>query len=60
MDEKESVQDFLSRMTHIVSQMKSYGENVSSEKIVSKVLHSLNTKFDHIATVIEDSKDLSS
>ena len=38
MGEKESVQDFLTRVTHILSQMKSYGEIVNSEKFVSKVL----------------------
>ncbi|KAK2976681.1 hypothetical protein RJ640_004282 [Escallonia rubra] len=54
MKSNESVQDFLSRVSGIVSQMKSYGE-----KWVAKVLRSLTTKFDHVVAAIEESKDLS-
>ena len=47
MKEKESVQEFLSeffsRVSGVVSQMKTCGENLSNETIVSKVLRSLRT-----------------
>ena len=59
MKEKESVQEFLSRVFGIVSYMKTYGENVSSETIVCKVLRSLITDFNYVVVAIEESKDLS-
>ncbi|XP_075076448.1 uncharacterized protein LOC142163093 [Nicotiana tabacum] len=59
MKNNESVQDFLSRVTGIVSQMKSYGEEVSDETVVAKVLRSLPPKFEHVVAAIEESKDLS-
>jgi len=43
----------------IVHQMKTYGENVSNETIISKVLKSLKKKFDYVVASIEESKDLS-
>jgi len=39
--------------------MKTYGENISNETIVSKVLRSLTKDYDHVVAVIEESKDLS-
>lgn len=38
--------------------MRSYGENISDEKIVQKILISLTKKFKQIVTVIEESKDI--
>lgn len=46
-------------MSSIVSQMRSYGENITNETIVAKVLRSLPPKFDHVVAAIEESKDLS-
>ncbi|CAO2827768.1 unnamed protein product [Amaranthus hypochondriacus] len=60
MGEKESVQQYLSRVTEIVSQMRSYGEQISNETIVSKVLRSLNDDWNNVVPAIEESKDLSS
>ena len=59
MQEKESVQDFLSRVSAIVNHMKSYGEDVSTKTVVCKVLRSLTPRFDHVVAIIEESKDLS-
>ncbi|KAK2976159.1 hypothetical protein RJ640_001087 [Escallonia rubra] len=59
MKNNESVQDFLSRVTAIVSQMKSYGEQITDEIVVAKVLRSLTPTFDHVVAAIEESKDLS-
>ncbi|KAK3032215.1 hypothetical protein RJ639_036145 [Escallonia herrerae] len=59
MKSVESVQDFFSRVSGIVSQMKSYGEKLDDEIVVAKVLRSLTTKFDHVVAAIEESEDLS-
>ncbi|KAK2983132.1 hypothetical protein RJ640_022604 [Escallonia rubra] len=59
MKSGESIADFLSRAMAIVSQMRSYGKNISYETVVAKVLRSLTPKFDHVVAVIEESKDLS-
>lgn len=59
MKNNESVQDFLSRVTKIVGQMKVFGEKISDQTVVEKVLRSLTSKFDHVVAAIEESKDLS-
>ena len=59
MKEKEKVQAFLSRVSEIVSHMRSYGENVSNETIVSKVLRSLTKDFNHVVATIKETKVLS-
>ncbi|KAA8523955.1 hypothetical protein F0562_010614 [Nyssa sinensis] len=59
MKSGESIADFLSRVTTIVSQMRSYDEKISDETVVAKVLRSLTPNFDHVVSAIEESKDLS-
>ncbi|XP_009770138.1 uncharacterized protein [Nicotiana sylvestris] len=59
MKNNESVQDYMSRVSYIVNLMKSYGEIVSDEIVVAKVLRSLTNKFEHVVAAIEESKDLS-
>jgi gag-polypeptide of LTR copia-type len=59
MNQDESVQSFLTRVTTIVNQIRSCGENLSEKIVVMKVLRSLTTKFDHMIAAIEESKDLS-
>ncbi|KAK6255552.1 hypothetical protein SCA6_016857 [Theobroma cacao] len=39
--------------------MKSYGEDISEETVVAKVLRSLTPKFEHIVAAIEEAHDLS-
>ncbi|KAK9003653.1 hypothetical protein V6N11_084288 [Hibiscus sabdariffa] len=58
MKHKESMQQFLSRVSGIVNPMKSYGEILSNENFVSKVL-SLISKFDRVIIAIEETKDFS-
>lgn len=58
MKEKESVQDYTSRVSGIVNHMKMYDENVSNQTIVSKVLRSLTSKFNHVVATIKESKGL--
>lgn len=39
--------------------MRIFEEHISKRRIVEKILKNLSSKFDHIITVIEKSKDLS-
>ena len=41
MREKEKVQDYLSRISRIVQQMRSYGEEISDKHVVGKILRTL-------------------
>lgn len=59
MKGNESVQEYLARISAIVSQMRSYGEKITDETVVAKALRSLSPKFDHVVAAIEESKDLS-
>ncbi|XP_021755280.1 uncharacterized protein LOC110720551 [Chenopodium quinoa] len=59
MKDNELVKDYFSKIIKIVNQMKSYGEEISNEKIVQKILVSLNDNFYDIVTIIEETKDLS-
>ena len=59
MKSNESVQTSLSRVSSLVNQMKSYGEDISEETVVAKVLRSLTPKFEHIVAAIEEPHDLS-
>ncbi|KAJ0491696.1 putative RNA-directed DNA polymerase [Helianthus annuus] len=42
----------------IVNNKRAYGEEVTDQVIVEKVLRSLPSKWDHVVTAIEESKDL--
>ncbi|GKB70775.1 reverse transcriptase domain-containing protein [Tanacetum coccineum] len=60
MKSSESAQDYLSRVSTLVNKMKSYGDQINEEALVSKVLRSLNSKFNHVVAAIEEAHDLSS
>ncbi|GAU15782.1 hypothetical protein TSUD_235980 [Trifolium subterraneum] len=59
MKEKESVGDFVTRVTKLVNLMKGCGETMNDQSVVEKILRSLTPRFD-IVVAIEESKDLSS
>ncbi|XP_021600660.1 uncharacterized protein LOC110606212 [Manihot esculenta] len=59
MKHGESAQDYLSRVSTVVSKMRSLGEQCLDSTLVAKLLRSLTPKFDHVVAVIEESKDLS-
>ncbi|KAJ0833844.1 putative RNA-directed DNA polymerase [Helianthus annuus] len=59
MKESETVGEYFSRVMGIVSQKRAYGEIVSDQSIVEKILRSLSPKFDYVVPSIEVSLDLS-
>ncbi|CAN6715063.1 unnamed protein product [Malus baccata var. baccata] len=58
MGENESFSAYLVRLFDLISQMRSYGENISNQRIVQKLLISLPRSYASIASVIENTKDL--
>ncbi|CAJ2653926.1 unnamed protein product [Trifolium pratense] len=59
MMDKESIGEYFTRLQTLVNSMKNYGETVSDQQVIEKVLRTLNPQFDHIVVAIEESKDLS-
>ncbi|XP_070673187.1 uncharacterized protein [Malus domestica] len=59
MKDDELLDDYLSRLSEIINQMKSYGEILSDERIVQKYLIRLPRKYNNIVSIIEETKDLS-
>lgn len=58
MRDDENISDFLSRAMKIVNQKRAYGEPVTDQLIVEKVLRSLPPKWDHVVAAIEEARDL--
>lgn len=59
MREEENVGDYCVRVKSCVDKMKTPREEISNEVIVKKVLRTLPPKWNHVAIIIEESKDLS-
>ncbi|CAN6698898.1 unnamed protein product [Malus baccata var. baccata] len=58
MEDNESLFVYLTRLFDIINQIRSYGEELSRERVVQKLLISLPKTYDVICYVIEHSKDL--
>ncbi|CAN6575524.1 unnamed protein product [Malus baccata var. baccata] len=58
MKENESLSAYLTRLFELINQMKSYGEILTHQREVQKVLISLSSKYDPICVVIERTSDL--
>lgn len=59
MKESETVKEYYTKIKELVSQMKTYGDNILDKRIVEKILISIPRKYDAIVTTIEQTKDLS-
>jgi hypothetical protein len=58
MKDFDSIDQFTYRVTDLVNQIRQNGDELVDQKVVEKVLRSFPRKFDAIAVVIEESKDL--
>jgi len=58
MSDQETVVDYFNRMQLLVNSMKTYGESLSDQMIVEKILRTLSPQFDHIVVATEELKDL--
>ncbi|TQD85937.1 hypothetical protein C1H46_028483 [Malus baccata] len=58
MKENESLSIYLTRLFELMNQMKSYGDNLTHQREVQKVLISLSSKYDPICVVIKRTSDL--
>ncbi|GJT09476.1 retrovirus-related pol polyprotein from transposon TNT 1-94 [Tanacetum coccineum] len=58
MKENEPLNDYSSRLTDLINQMKSYGDEIEDQRVVEKILISILEIFDPIIEIIENTKDL--
>ena len=59
MKEKETLKEYFSKVIELVNQIKSLGENLDDKSVCEKILISLSPKYNNIAAIIEETKDLS-
>ncbi|GMP66280.1 hypothetical protein CsSME_00026696 [Camellia sinensis var. sinensis] len=58
MKDMELLKDYFSRVMELVNQMKIYGDNITNQRVVEKILLSLPEKYSPIVAVIEETKNL--
>jgi len=59
MGEDESIQEFHMNILDIANAFDSFGEKMSEEKLIRKILRSLPKRFDMKVNVIEEAQDIS-
>ncbi|KAI5336252.1 hypothetical protein L3X38_015519 [Prunus dulcis] len=60
MHDDESVSGYVIKLLELVNQKKAYGDELTEQRIVQKLLISLSREYDSIAEVIEETKDTES
>lgn len=58
MKENETINNFTTRITRLVNKVKAFGEMITKQYVVAKLLRYLMRRFDNIVGAIEESKDL--
>lgn len=57
MKHNEAVQEFISRMMATIDKTLAFGDNITDQTVIAKVLRGLTHCFDHVVAAIEESKD---
>lgn len=57
--DKETISEFITRITRLVNQVKACGETTTEQYVVEKILISLTLRFYNVVVVIEEFKYLS-
>lgn len=57
MKDSDTMHNYISSVLEIVNQIRSYGDDLSDQRVVEKILRSLPMKYDHVVAAIEESKD---
>nr|XP_011468553.1 PREDICTED: uncharacterized protein LOC101298924 [Fragaria vesca subsp. vesca] len=58
MNETELLNDYCTRLIDLVKQMKTYAEPIPEKRVVQKILMSLDRKYDAIASIIDETRDI--
>jgi gag-polypeptide of LTR copia-type len=59
MKEKDILKEYFSKTIELVNQIKKLDENLTDKSICEKILINLSPKYNNIAAIIEETKDLS-
>ena len=51
------MKEYSSRISYVVNQMKIYGDNISNQHVIEKILLSILVKFDYDISVMQQRKD---
>ena len=58
MKEPETVNQFMTQLTSLVNQLIVYGEDIADQRVIDKVLKSLQLLFElAVAVIVEEAKD---
>ena len=58
MKEPETVNQFMTQLTSLVNQLIVYGEDIADQRVIEKVLKSLQLLFElAVAVIVEEAKD---
>ena len=58
MNDSESLNDYISRLSNIVNKLRTYKDDMPEKRVVQKILMSLNRKYDAIVSIIEGTRDM--
>lgn len=59
MRENEKIVVYVFRLQTLVYSRKSYGETLTDQTIIEKIMRILTPQFDHVMVAIEESSDMS-
>ena len=55
MEDNETVADYFNRVQTLMNSMKACGEEIEDQRVVEKILRTVNSNLDHVVVAIEES-----